>query len=811
MSHASGDGLNRAQRTAVTTLSGPLLVLAGAGTGKTRVITFRIAELIKSGVSPHRILAVTFTNKAAREMRQRAMALLGRRKSKQQKTPEISTFHSLCVRILRRHAKKLGYPDNFSIYDRGDQESVARTALRDIRVGHQKLKPGDLIAQISTWKSQGLSPAQARDKARDDSELLAAEAYEKYQISLKLSGAMDFDDLLANTERLFVEHPDARFAESSRYDHLLIDEYQDTSGVQYRIVVALAERHRNLCVVGDDDQSIYGWRGAEVEHILGFRNHWPEARVVKLEENYRSVGWVIHLANTLIKHNSVRNDKVLKPAREQGDPPRFVPFEDENHEAESVVTEIFHKIDQRNSERVPASHIAILFRTNEQPRAFEQEMRRAGVPYRIVGGQSFYDRKEIKDLLAYLRVIANPVDEVSLLRVINTPPRGIGNSTVQVLMDDAVKRGRPLWEVLPLAEQYPELSASAVRAIEDFRMLMDEFRGRLGHEKLSALVGELIVRVNYKAELERQYKETDEQESRLNAVQELVNGVVAYEERADTPSLLGFLEESTLADRDDGDDDDARKEHAVTLMTLHSAKGLEFPEVYLVGLEEGLLPHKRSLLEDVSTIPEERRLAYVGVTRAQSKLTLSFCKNRHKWGKLRPQIPSRFLLEMRGETQKALAVAAQAEEQFKKDIERYETREGNKDAEASKAKKSKSKRGSARDNTPEKPAIELSSRAKRAPRTSQTPQAPVSPPRTPRPAATVKRPEPSPAVTESPPISAATPVVVASPMSVAPSASADPSPAAGAGLVVSPPEIPSAPSSSRSSSSNYKQVGLFGD
>lgn len=692
----SGDGLNRAQRTAVTTLSGPLLVLAGAGTGKTRVITFRIAELIKAGISPHRILAVTFTNKAAREMRTRAMALLGKRK-KRRKGPEISTFHSLCVRILRRHAQRLGYPDNFSIYDRGDQESIARAALRDIRVGSQKLRPSDLIHQISAWKGDGIAPEEARTRARRDVDLLAAEAYAKYQASLRVSGAMDFDDLLAQTERLFLEHPEARFAEASRFDHLLIDEYQDTSGLQYRIVRALAERHRNICVVGDDDQSIYGWRGAEVEHILAFNEQWPDAKVVRLEENYRSTGWVLRLANTLIAHNTVRHDKVLKPAREQGPPPRFLPFDDENLEAETIVSEIFHKVNATGYERVPASNIAILFRTNEQPRAFEQEMRRAGVPYRIVGGQSFYDRKEIKDLLSYLKVVANPADEVSLLRVINTPPRGIGAASVQTLLDEAVAAGKPLWELLPAAEVHPEVSPAAAQAIEQFRATMDEFRARLTEGSLSDLVGELIVRVNYKAEIERAYKDSSEQETRWNAVQELVNAVATYEERDDNPSLLGFLEESTLSDREDDRDEDGKQEHAVTLMTLHSAKGLEFPEVYLVGMEEGLLPHKRSLLEG-SSIPEERRLAYVGVTRAQDLLTLSFCKNRMKWGKLRPQIPSRFLLEMRGDSEKAKAVAAEAEERFARELERAETAEAEKIKKQEKKAKTKKRRPKA---TPE--------------------------------------------------------------------------------------------------------------
>ena len=328
--------LNPPQRAAVTTLAGPLLVLAGAGTGKTRVITFRIAALIKSGIKPDRILAVTFTNKAAKEMKHRAMALIGKRRRGEQ-GPEISTFHSLCVRVLRRHADKLGYPKEFSIYDRGDQETVARSALRDIRVGHEKLRPGDLLHAISFWKGASIAPDVAETSAEDDKKQLAAMAYRRYQEHLRASGAMDFDDLLLKTEELFARFPEARFAEATRFDHLLIDEYQDTNGLQYRIVKALADRHRNLCVVGDDDQSIYGWRGAEVTHILSFQRDWPEAKVVRLEDNYRSRAPILALANTLIGHNATRHDKVLRPFREGGEPPRFIRFEDETSEAESVV------------------------------------------------------------------------------------------------------------------------------------------------------------------------------------------------------------------------------------------------------------------------------------------------------------------------------------------------------------------------------------------------------------------------------------------------------------------------------------------
>ncbi|MCH2110712.1 MAG: UvrD-helicase domain-containing protein, partial [Polyangiaceae bacterium] len=595
----------------------------------------------------------------------------------------------------------LGYPEQFTIYDRGDQETVARGALRDIRVGHQTMRPSDLINMISNWKGKGMTAAQAEQNAAADDQLLGAMAYGRYQASLKASGAMDFDDLLLLTSTLFQEFPEARYAEASRFDHLLIDEYQDTNGLQYGIVKALAERHRNICVVGDDDQSIYGWRGAEVEHILGFKDQWPDARVVRLEDNYRSTEWVIHLANQLIAHNKKRHDKVLKAARERGAPPRFHRFEDENAEAESVVHDIFRRINREDHERVPASQIAILFRTNEQPRVFEQELRRAGVPYRLVGGQSFFDRKEIKDLLSYLRTLANPHDEVSLLRILNTPPRGIGTSSVQTLLDEAVAAGEPLWKSLPAASAHPGVTEKAGVAIENFRLMMEEFQARIADESLSSLFAELVERVNYRAELQRQYKDPTEQETRWNAVEELVNAISQYEERDENPSLLGFLEASALDTQDDDDDD--KQEHAITLMTLHSAKGLEFPIVYLVGLEEGLLPHKRTVIDpDKTAIDEERRLAYVGVTRAQDELLLSYCRGRMKWGKLRPQVPSRFLMEMRGETEKANELAAAGEKQIRQEVAKADEFGGKKKSKKKRSAQKKDKKREAK--TPATPA-----------------------------------------------------------------------------------------------------------
>jgi DNA helicase-2/ATP-dependent DNA helicase PcrA len=641
------------------TLQGPLLVLAGAGTGKTRVITYRIAELIRRGIVQDRILAVTFTNKAAREMRERALHLLGKR-PRGVKPPEISTFHALCVRVLRRHADRLGYPKEFAIYDRSDQETLARGALRDIRVSADKLRPGDLLHLISGWKSQGIRPDQAETVAEGDREQLAAAAYARYQTQLRACGSMDFDDLLLSTEELFDKHPEARFAEATRFDHLLIDEYQDTNGPQYRIVKALADRHRNLCVVGDDDQSIYGWRGADVSHILNFQKDWPDAKVVRLEDNYRSKSPILEAANTLIAHNSSRHQKILRPFREGGLPPRMLRMENETLEAEAVIAEIRQRMDGVDeSQKWRPSDIAILFRTNEQPRAFELELRRARIPYVLVGGMSFYDRKEVRDVLAYLRVIANPSDEVSLLRVINTPARGIGAGTIEVLMQVAVTQGKPLWQILPQATHTEDIAHIAGERVEEFRKLIEKFRSEVGAAtgSICDFAQQMLSTVNYRAELDRVYKTPGDIEARLASIQEFLNSIALYEQRTEGATLQGFLEEAALAGREDQkDSDDKRERHAVTLMTLHSAKGLEFPHVYMVGMEEGLLPHQRSVI-DGKSIDEERRLAYVGVTRAQDSLTLTFCKERMKWGKPRAQIPSRFLMEMRGETDRARKAA----------------------------------------------------------------------------------------------------------------------------------------------------------
>lgn len=640
--------LNPAQYDAVNTLSGPMLVLAGAGTGKTRVVTYRIAELIRNRIRPERILAVTFTNKAANEMQQRAAATLGKNTTQR---PEISTFHSLCVRILHRHIKLLGYPTNFAICDRGDQEGIARTVLREIRAPDAMLRPGDLIYLISRWKSASVRPEQAATLAQTDREHLAAAAYRRYQNALKAAGSLDFDDMLLCTEDLFAQFPKARKAEAERFDHLLVDEYQDTNGSQYRIVKALASGHRNLCVVGDDDQSIYGWRGAEVAHILRFKNDWPEAKVVRLEVNYRSTREIVEWGNRLIAFNKLRHGKVLR-ATCSGEPPQIRQLDNETDEAKWVVNDIATRMVEKK--RRP-KEFAILCRTNEQPRAFEMELRRRKIPYVLMGGMSFYDRKEVRDILAYLKLLAHPADEVSLLRIINLPARGISQPTVKRLMEEAIRRGRPVWEVLPDAGTLGSLPSTAVAAVGRFHAMIEQFQRKMKTQQPVDLLTALVREIRYKDELTKLYPDAADQESRWAAVEEVVNAAGEYSrrdaDRGQHATIAGFLQEIALTGDDFGQDKDEKLERdAVALMTLHAAKGLEFREVYMVGMEEGTLPHHRSIAEPGAAVDEERRLCYVGVTRAQRRLTLTLALNRMKWGKSRPTILSRFLYELAAKT-----------------------------------------------------------------------------------------------------------------------------------------------------------------
>ncbi len=637
------DGLNDVQRAAVHTLSGPMLVLAGAGTGKTRVITHRIVELIRSGIAADRILSVTFTNKAAKEMQQRTTDLIGRRLPAK---PFISTFHSLCVRILREEIEHLGYPSRFQIMDRGDQESAARRVLRDIRVTEKSLKPGDLLGVISRWKSAGVSADRAADASENDHEFLASMGYRRYQESIRAAGAVDFDDLLLLTDRLFHEFPDVLARQQSRFDHVQIDEYQDTNEIQFRLIAALVREHQNLCVVGDDDQAIYGWRGAEVKHILGFGSHFPEAAVFRLEDNYRCTDRILELANRLVLHNRGRHPKTLRAHKTSTQDVRMIEYPDEQQEAEKVVLEIRFLWQKKD---VPLRDVAILFRTNEQPRMFEAEMRRTGVPYVLIGSQSFYDRKEIRDLLSYLKVISHPQDESSLFRIINVPARGIGATTVQRLQERAVHEGRAFWDVVSEARQAGELPAKANAGLQNLEQLLQRFRRRFDEspQQMEHLLRELVETIHYESEIERQYKDPQQQLARTAVIDEFVESVGEYVQKTIRPTLDDYLTSITLEGRDEEPDKETQAaENAVKLMTLHSAKGLEFPRVYMVGMEEGLLPHKRSVDATEKEIEEERRLTYVGVTRAKDVLTFTRAATRRKWGKVRPSMASRFLFEM---------------------------------------------------------------------------------------------------------------------------------------------------------------------
>jgi len=662
--NADNHGLNGPQAEAVATLRGPMLVLAGAGTGKTRVVTFRIANLIRNGTAPERILAVTFTNKAAGEMQERVGELIVQaqrqartagtkrrvtKKKSDRPQPVISTFHAQCVQILRRHAKALGFPAKFSIYDRGDQESLARGILRELRLPGTALRPGDMLSIIGGWKNESIKPDKAAYLAASDREHFAAAGYRRYQDALQARGAMDFDDLLLHTETLFDEHPAIRDEEAAKYDHVLVDEYQDTNGSQYRITKHLTLRHRNLCVVGDDDQSIYAWRGADVTHILSFKDDWPDAKVVCLENNYRSTGEILAMANRLIAFNTERHDKTLIASRPKGPRPRIEQHKDEISESETVVREIKKRIEH---DHVQPRDIAILFRTNEQPRLFETELRKANIPYVMLGSQSFFDRREVKDILAYLQWIEQPNDEIALLRVINTPARGLGNKTVKLLVQRAVERGVPVWDVMQDRAATSDLTASAQRGIQNLAELARDVQARAANESLTDAMRTLLERTAYHEEISRLYEKTEERQARQASLEELTNAINAYEENTSKtkPDLTGFLSDIALSGREMGNEKDKlAAQNAVWLLTLHAAKGLEFPVVYMVGMEDGILPHSRSVKTgEEEDIAEERRLCYVGITRAQEQLTMSLALTRRKWGKARPTTPSRFLYEITG-------------------------------------------------------------------------------------------------------------------------------------------------------------------
>jgi DNA helicase-2/ATP-dependent DNA helicase PcrA len=632
------EGLNAEQRRAATTTEGPLLVLAGAGTGKTRVVTARIAHLLHEGVGAERVLALTFTNKAAAEMRARVAALVG---AKRGRALFAGTFHAFCARTLRAHAEAAGLPESFTIADASDQLAAVRSALRGLAPANGPAAPAPLLARISLLKSRLAGPERALEEAGDAREAHFARVYALYEEHLRRTRTVDFDDLLLFTVRLLSRRARVRDALRARYRYVLVDEYQDTNAPQYEIVRLLGAKHRNVCVVGDDDQSIYGWRGADVSRILGFDRDFPGATVVRLETNYRSTRPILEAANAVIRNNGARHEKSLRAAAGDGPPVRVFRAEDEEREAEEVVRDVCALV-QRRAARL--GEVAILFRTALQSRPFEAELRRRSIPYVLVGGMSFFDRKEVRDLVAFLRLVANPDDEMSLLRVADRPPRGVGRTALDRVLEHAAKAGLRPSEVLARAGEVEGVAGATADAIARFYAALAGAR-RPG---VAATVRAVIEAVDYRTEVERCYEDPLARQARWAAVEEVCGLAESHERREARPSLARFLEELTLSGEDDGTPEDASRRDALTLMTLHAAKGLEFAHVYLAGVEEGLLPHAKSL--EGNALEEERRLLYVGITRARRHLTLTYAKRRAHRGRRTEVLPSRFLFEMRGET-----------------------------------------------------------------------------------------------------------------------------------------------------------------
>jgi len=634
----AGLALNPEQRRAVTHPEGPLLVLAGAGSGKTRVITARIAHLIRDlRVAPNRILAVTFTNKAAREMRTRTRELAG----SAVESATISTFHALGARIIREHASLLGLDRHFSIYDRDDQLTVLRAATVELEGG-----AGDpaaiplLLGAIGRLKGLGVHPARARAEAADSHAQRVAAVYTCYQQHLRRRNAVDLDALLLLCLQLLVRDDECGRRLQRRCQHVLVDEYQDTNRVQYQIVRALTEHGRNLCVVGDDDQAIYAWRGADVRNILDFRADWSDATEVKLERNYRSTAIILSAANALITHNRDRAPKLLRAEIVGGEKLDFILAPTALEEAQRVVA----RLERRRRAGVPWSDMALLYRANHLSRAFEDVLRSRTIPYRLVGGHGFYDRREVRDLLAYLRLLCNPDDRVSFERIVNVPRRGIGPKVVAAI-DELSRRHRlSLDQALARAEQEPSIRGAARARVREFRDLLQRYRMLLDSGAgLARSARALISEIGFESALRALAKSEEEAHARLENTQELIAALAEFESGKQSPSLADFLERiSLLTDSERGRSKDA----GVTLMTLHSAKGLEFPHVVLVGFEEGLLPSWRALEEGAAAEDEERRLLYVGITRAKESLLLSAAAIRSRMGRSRPTQLSRYLDEI---------------------------------------------------------------------------------------------------------------------------------------------------------------------
>ena len=633
------DTLNDRQKEAVLCTEGPLLILAGAGSGKTRVLTHRIAYLIEEcGVNPWNILAITFTNKAAGEMRERVDKIVGFGSD----SVWVSTFHSTCVRILRRHIDLLGYDTNFTIYDTDDQKSVMKDVIRSLDLDPKIYKERTFLGVISHAKDELISPEEFLINAGlDYKQQLYGRAYREYQIALKKNNALDFDDLIVKTVELFRSHPEVLDYYQERFKYIMVDEYQDTNTAQFKFVSLLAQKYQNLCVVGDDDQSIYKFRGANIGNILNFEKVFPEAKVIKLEQNYRSTGNILNAANAVISNNIGRKDKRLWTQSEEGEGIYFRQFYNGYEEAEYVAEQIrksVHECDSRYQDH------AILYRTNAQSRLFEEQFIRDNIPYRLIGGINFYARKEIKDLLSYLKTIDNGVDDLAVKRIINVPKRGIGLTTIDKVQKFANEHEMSFFQVLEHADGVSELGRSASK-LKNFALTIQSFRAKAEELSLTELMEDILEVTGYRKELE--LEGTDEADARIENIDELISKMASYEDNCidEPPTLSGFLEEVALvADIDSVEDDENR----VLLMTLHSAKGLEFPYVYLTGMEDGIFPSYMSIAADNprEEIEEERRLCYVGITRAMKKLTMTAARMRMIRGENQFNAISRFMKEI---------------------------------------------------------------------------------------------------------------------------------------------------------------------
>ncbi len=640
------NSLNPQQRLAVETIRGPVLILAGAGTGKTRVITYRIAHMIKRGIAPGHILAVTFTNKAAREMKERVTKLIPRARptddGKKPAGPTLSTFHSLGARILRQHIEKLGYKRNFVIYNESEQLGAIKKILSHISAKGEKTDPAAILSLLSRFKNGGTASAAFAD---DSVRALAEHVRNRYDSALRACNAIDFDDLLLLTLKLFEEHPAVLAACRDHYRYVMVDEYQDTNAAQFKLVHLLTQEHRNFCVVGDDDQSIYGWRGAEVANLLDLEKHYREVKVIKLEQNYRSTSVILNAANAVIKNNARRRGKQLWSQKGTGEKITLHAFQDDEEEARTLAEEIEFA---RLARRVPWGDQAILFRTNQQARPLEMALRHANIRYHLIGGQSYFDRREVKDFLAYLKTLLNPHDDVSLLRIANVPARGLSDVTMERLLGASQERHCSVFGAMKHTDVQAGFTAKTRESITTFIEFIERRRAELASGQdfpLATWADKVLDEAGYIADLRRSEKNPDTAENRVRNLKDLVATLDRNPALPPPDRLETFLEDISL-DSDRAEEKEAKGD-AVTLITMHSCKGLEFPHVYVVGLEDGLLPHSRSKVE--GTLDEERRLFYVAITRAMETLTISHCLGRKKYGQLLPCHPSPFLKELPAE------------------------------------------------------------------------------------------------------------------------------------------------------------------